>query len=64
MKSRKFTKPAKKPKQDEIVQSMSINTYDIIPEDAKMAREAEEDMIYDNEDCRASDPRQRAPVVQ
>ena len=43
---------------------MSINTYDIIPEDAKMARQAEEDMIYDNEDCRASDPRQRAPVIQ
>ena len=57
MKSRKFTKPAKKPKQDEIVQSMSINTYDIIPEEAKepacamIAREVEEDMIYDCEDC-------------
>ena len=64
MKSRKFTKPAKQPKQDEIVQSMSINTYDIIPEEAKIAQEAEEDMIYDNEGCRVTDPKQRAAVVQ
>ena len=56
MKSRKFTKPAKKPKQDEIVQSMSINTYDIIPEEEKKpacalnAWQREEDMINDCED--------------